>query len=202
MLNIFQSRISKIISVAAAILFAGSAVYFWQVGGVKNGEHASAGDAISENIKIAASDQIYTNPDYQFSILFSEGFRAHAFKDENSGGDIILLEQDFRQNGIVTSLEEKPGLQIFITPFDEEGPITVERILEDVPDMIIDDAKDAIIGGNKIHALIFFSKEESLEKTREVWFVHNAHLYQISALAKFDTWLAGVLAHLVFSDSQ
>src|SRR3989344_3965571 len=56
-----------------------------------------------------------------FTLRVPDGYRAHS--QLNDEEELITIE-----NG------EGAGLQIFVTPFDEPGPITEERIREDLPD--------------------------------------------------------------------
>ncbi len=76
--------------------------------------------------------------------------------------------------------DKQASLQIYIMMFEETGPITKERILEDLPDLKIVSEKQINIAGT-INALSFESENESSQKTQEVWFVYNNFLYQISA---------------------
>lgn len=81
-------------------------------------------------------------------------------------------------NEITTAEDDKFGFQIFIMPFDEPGPITPERILQDVPDMEINDPKNADLDGVK--TLVFNGYDEDMGETFEAWIVHKGKLYQIA----------------------
>jgi hypothetical protein len=123
--------------------------------------------------------QVYNNSRYNFSFKYPKGFTVANFQ-EGEYGETILVRK------------EQISFQIFIGPFDEPDPLTKERILKDVPDMVIDDAQQRILK-NGVPGLIFFSQESSLGRTREVWFVHNGFLYQVSTLAELDKRLAEIL---------
>ena len=126
----------------------------------------------------------YTHAEPGFSFALPPGFSARAFGDE--GGDAVLVEG------------QSPGesFQIFLTPFDESGPITPERILEDIPGLVVLDPQRATIGG--ADTLVFFSEDPSLGKLREVWFSQGGYLYQITASAAFDEELSKIMATLSF----
>ena len=86
-----------------------------------------------------------------------------------------------------------------MSDFDEPGPITPLRIEKDIPDIVIESPQEVLIGKDKkIQALIFFSKNESLGRTREVWFVRNGNLYQLTAYADLDGLIGPVLETLKF----
>jgi hypothetical protein len=78
---------------------------------------------------------------------------------------------------LVESGEAKKGFEIIVLPFDEEGSLTKERILADVPDMEMNNVKNISVGNN-ISALSFESTDENLGKTFEIWFVSNGRLYE------------------------
>ncbi len=129
---------------------------------------------------------VYTDPDYGFSFDRPDGFTVTRFQDEK--GDVVLAQGPANQT-----------FQIFISPFDEEGPITSPRIKQDLPKMLIQNPIEAEIGG--VPALVFFSNKESLAKTREVWFVYPENplpngnqLYQVSAPGEFDQELSKIMA--------
>ncbi|OHA03532.1 MAG: hypothetical protein A3I44_01405 [Candidatus Sungbacteria bacterium RIFCSPLOWO2_02_FULL_51_17] len=90
--------------------------------------------------------------------------------------------------------KERRAFQIFILPFDEEGPVTPERVKKDVPDMQIESPQQVLIGKNKnIAALIFLSESQELGKTREIWFSHEGYLYQITTYADADSFIGSLL---------
>lgn len=126
--------------------------------------------------------QTYTNSTYNFSFKYPEGFTVANFQEGEYGETILVRKK-----------EGKESLQIFISPFDEPSPLTKERILEDLPDMLVENAQQRLLKNGAV-GLIFFSQESSLGRTREVWFVHNGYLYQVSTYAELDSWLAGILA--------
>lgn len=84
----------------------------------------------------------------------------------------------------------KEGFQVFVTAFDEPGPITPERIWLDV-DAEINNPKYIDVAG--IQALAFDSEAEDFGKTFEVWFVQNGKLYQITTYAVYEKQLLKIL---------
>lgn len=134
----------------------------------------------------------YTNTKYNFSFIPPVGFQVSAFPEGDSG-DTVLLQ----------SADGKSGFQIFISPFDEEGPITAERIKKDIPDMVIQNPKQVAFPqsaptAGQVQALAFLSRGSGLGDTKELWFVYTGNLYQIEAVASFD--LGSALETWRFSD--
>lgn len=127
-------------------------------------------------------NNLYTDSQYGFSFQYPKSFTATKFK-EGEDGDTILVQQK----------DGKNGFQIFISWFDEEGPMTKERILQDLPDMKITNAENRVLK-NGIPAFLFFSEEASLGETREIWFIKDGYLYQITATKEIDSLVAQIVA--------
>lgn len=128
----------------------------------------------------------YVDPSHPFSFEFPATLAPTTYTDET--GDMLVFES-------VADAGSTKSFQIFITPFDEELPvITPERIHKDIPAMVITEPQEVILGDDSTkRALIFFSDDPVLGKTREVWIVHNMMLYQITARAETDTLLAKII---------
>lgn len=79
------------------------------------------------------------------------------------------------------------GIQILMTPIDEDIPVlTAERIRADIPDLVITDTEEVDIGDSR-KGLAFKSGNEAFDgASREVWFVFNGYLYQISTYERLD----------------
>lgn len=134
--------------------------------------------------------QTFTHPTFAFSVEYPNTFVIEAYKEKDGGETIIFQTQD----------EKKLGFQIFISPFGEDEVITRERILEDIPFTTVLEPQEVIIGnpsvnsGQVIHALVFWSEDPSVGKTREVWFTYGGNLYEITTYAELDSWLAQILS--------
>ena len=126
----------------------------------------------------------YTDPVYPFSFQFPAEFHPTVYADEL--GDIIIFEsrdENSRRN----------SFQIFVTGFEEDvAVISPERIRKDLPNMNIIDPQETILGDGS-RALIFFSEDSIVGKTREIWIIHNMLLYQITARAAADALLADIM---------
>lgn len=89
--------------------------------------------------------------------------------------------------------------QIIVNLFDEPGPLTRQRILQDLPDLKMEGLQEKKLqNGNSV--LIFLTNNSSLGKVREVWFIYNEYLYQISALQEFDNKLNEILSTWKFQN--
>lgn len=123
-----------------------------------------------------------------FSFNYPEGFNVSGFAEGEIGYTILAQKAGSRES-----------FQIFVLDFDEPGPITPPRIEKDIPDMVMESPQDVLVGtGKNIRALVFFSRNESLGRTREVWFVQNGRLFQLTAYADMDNIIGPVLETLKF----
>lgn len=159
--------------------------------------------ALGENpVDKGTLTETYASPDFGFSFNYPKDFTVSELDDE-TGHTVLLQKQNARE-----------GFQIYISVFDEPfdpaqgkpGPITPERIKQDLPDMIINAPQEVLIGEKKdIPALIFLSKHESLGDVREVWFVWpfdpaiaGNYLFQLTAYADMDNFVGPILETLRF----
>lgn len=167
------------------------------------GPPAGTQPAGSPTSKSISEEQTFTHPKYLFSFKYPKDFNATSFEDGE--GDMVLVQ----------SKDSKSGFQMYITPFDEPGPITTKRVKKDLPDIMIEDPQqiELRISANektnqresRIPALIFFSQSESLGRTREVWFLWpedpklaGNYLYQVTAPAESDKELSKIMATFKF----
>jgi hypothetical protein len=141
-------------------------------------------EIVSENNNIDNSSNVagkYNNSFYGFSFDYPEKFKVTEFGDEDNK---TILIKDANDNF---------KFQIIVSYFDEPGPLTKERILQDLPDLKMENVQQKTLK-NGDSVLIFLSDSSNSEKTREVWLIYNEYLYQVSALQSFDNELNKILA--------
>ena len=140
---------------------------------------APSSDAPYELPKLTKS---YRNAAYGFSLRMPDDFSAQELHDEF--GDTVLLQND-----------KGEGIQILISPFDEDAggyTLTEERIRQDISDILISEAQPVEVGNN-YKGLAFKSDNDAFGgASREVWFVFNGSLYQISTYERFDPLLKAI----------
>lgn len=158
-----------------------------------NGENLIQEKIIDPDIKkMSESLNTYFHKKYNFSFDYPSTFKTSNFIEGD--GEQIQFQSD---NG--------DWFQIYVTPWDEGDIITPERIKKDLPNIVIKEPQQVILGpkqkeGIGPRALIFFSKDVSIGDTREIWFVHNGSLYQISTYKSFDIEIGKILSTLVFQN--
>lgn len=182
-----------IISVIILIVLAGGAYFVWNrslIDGYKKSDMIidktekiglSAGPEALAKIAGYRYTEEYTNPDYNFSFKYPSGFTVSSLPNE---GDEIIVVQNTAEN---------IGMQIVISSFPSSDiDITPEYIKGQIPDLKISEAQEVLVGANR-KGLAFLSDNEVFGgSSREVWFVWNGNLYQISTYAEMDGFLKGL----------
>lgn len=120
----------------------------------------------------------YIDPDFGFK--FSHEPEISVSRFEEGEGIVLLLKNN-----------NSAFAQIYITEFDEAGPVTPERIKKDLPDKEINEPGNINIGGGP--ALVFYSKDDSGLKVREYWFVEGGYLYRVTTEPKDDSLVQELL---------
>jgi hypothetical protein len=119
----------------------------------------------------------YTHPSLGFTFKYPEGFKIGDLPDDT--GETILVQN----NG--------QGFQIYTRPLEQQVEITADLVKSDLPDMVVENPFQIDISGTR--ALVFDSKNDSGEKTGEIWFWNNGTLYQISTPQEFAKTLAEII---------
>jgi hypothetical protein len=161
---------------------------------VKNGSVNRESAAKTENTDLSRFPLEYKSEALGFSFRYPEGLKITEFADEK--GDVVLAEA-----------EAGNEFQIFITPFDEQGPLTPERIKQDVPTAVVKNVLLSTI--DKVPAIVFESEEPGFGATFEVWFVwpespqpHGNYLFQITSRAEFAEELSEILQTWKFIETN
>lgn len=202
-----MSKKTKIFILAIIILLAGALGAFLilrknpvqpseETGNEIAGQEKTFTVAPSEDNK---ENNIYTDSQYKFSFEYPKDFTVTKFKEGEEGDTILVQKQG-----------SKDGFQIFISSFDEPGPLTKERVKQDLPDLKMENPEQRVLK-NGVPALIFFSEEASLGQTREIWFIHpvrnpdsngasNYYLYQVSTYKELDSLVAAIISTWKFAN--
>ncbi len=92
----------------------------------------------------------------------------------DSTGETVLLQK----------ADKVQGLQVLVTPFDEDVSLTIKRIKKDLPTISMSEEREIQVGQDekKVQIVIFRSSNSlSTGKSIEGWFVYNKNLYQVSS---------------------
>lgn len=135
--------------------------------------------------------QQFIHPRYGFSVVVPKDLEIIRV-DEGEGTETIVFTP--------TAEDAAAVMQIFVTPY-LPSEITAERLKKDVPGGEIKDITEVLIGvDNDIRAVRFLSDHPGLGEAREVWFLQNGYLFEVTTRAANDAWLASVLRTWQFAD--
>lgn len=121
----------------------------------------------------------YQSERYGFSIDYPEGLIVKEF-DEGGNASTITFQ----------NIKESKGFQIFVVPFSG-NEITDERFKKDVPSGVRTNTENITIDGASGAA--FYSKDPILSQTREVWFIKNNFLYEVTTIREHEAWLLEIM---------
>lgn len=191
----------SLIGIVLLIAIVGGGYFLWQSGAMDReaggqtsyAESPPTPEEVAEDVRggsVAAADEsgqsVYTNTAYGFSFTYPDGLVISSVADLD--GDVILVREP----------DGEREFQIYVMSFDEPGPITQERIHQDLPELQVENPQQVLTGGGAIQALIFNGQSEDFGSTREVWFVAGGNLYQVITHEGMDGFVGPILETLRF----
>ncbi len=165
----------NIIYVGVIILIILGSVYFFIRSSNLQKNSLDGGITSSEN----AGTLQYKNIERGFTLEYPKELTYKDFDEGDTTHTIVFEDKDGEK-----------GFQIFFTPY-YGTQITQSRILKDISGGTFTEPVDIIINGS-IHALAFFSASDAGE-LREIWFIQDGYLYEVTAYKQLDEWLAGIM---------
>lgn len=175
-----MSKLFKLVVIILVVIVAAAGFFIWRNNFLPKPAPNTTTVQTQDSAKNASSSPVsnlkssilnlktYTHPDYGFSFDYPGNFGVGNVPDDG-GGDTVLIQNP----GVGTVA------QIYISSFDEPGPITAARIKKDLPQTVITNSASAEIGGQS--AFVFDSTADGGQPTREFWFVYGGNLYQITS---------------------
>jgi len=133
----------------------------------------------NEPLVIAPLTKPYSNNAYRFSLNLPEDFIVIEKKSDT--GDVLIFNNDKGQ-----------GIQIIISPFDNITRFDESIVRASLPDLSISDVQTLNVGKDNT-GIAFASDNQAFGgASREVWFVFNSRLYQITTYKNLDPLLKTV----------
>ncbi len=159
--------------------------------GEKFGPNTQSPTTHRQVIVVDDQHQQFVHPRYGFSLVVPKDLDI-ARVDEGQGTETIVFTPMVQDADAV--------LQIFVTPYLPRE-ITSERLAKDVPGGEIKNVTEVMIGADSdIRAVRFSSEHPGLGEAREVWFLRNGYLFEVTSRMENDAWLATVLKTWQFTE--
>ncbi len=167
-----------IIIILASLLLLGAGYYIYARMSSDNPSKASQDDSPFKDLPpyvVPDLTKDYSNSNHGFSLKIPADFNV---RESTLGGtDTIVFEN-----------EKTEGIQAVISPYEDKTVkiLTSDMIRSDIPDMDIRDVQEVEIG-REHKGVAFKSDNEAFSgSSREVWFIFQGELYQISTYERFD----------------
>ena len=122
---------------------------------------------------------VYRSLLLHFELTYPDTLTKRVFSNANTS--TFTFEED----------EGDKGFQIFVVPYKGDT-VSEERFKMDVPSGVYLEPKDIVIDGAR--GVAFYSKGPILGDTREVWFIHEGFLYEVTTAKVLDSWLAEIMS--------
>lgn len=132
----------------------------------------------------------YESDRFGYSVEYPSDLKVVIY-DEGEDGRTLLFEP-------LDPAAGRSGFQVFISPFAQDS-LTFEDVRAALPHLSIAEPQVALLGDGT-EALIFFTEDARVGRTREAWFARGGWLYEVSTYAERDAWLAGILQTWRFND--
>ena len=126
----------------------------------------------------------YRNEFYRFQLFYPEDMRVTLFKEKGSAATIVFDMAD-----------QSRSFQVFVKPFGGTE-ITQTVMLRDEPSGVFDQLGETQIANTR--AITFFGKNVSMGDTKEIWFIQQGFLYEVTTYKQLDQWLAQIMTSWVF----
>ena len=126
----------------------------------------------------------YRNEKYHFSLFHSDKQTVKEY-DEGGGASTITFE----------NIDGGRGFQIFIVPYGGDK-VSKERFQRDVTSGVMKNPQNVSVAG--AFGTMFESQDLSLGDTREIWFIHDGYLYEVTTLKVLDDVIEGVMQTWAF----
>lgn len=121
----------------------------------------------------------YRSTAYRFSLFYPQELTVGE-RDEGGGASTITFQ----------NVAKAEGFQIFIVPYTE-AKVSEARFKQDVPSGVRESLSNITVDGAT--AAAFYSTNALLGATREVWFVRNGFLYEVTTLKPLDAWMDAII---------
>ena len=79
---------------------------------------------------------------------------------------------------------------MYVVPY-AGAQITKDEFTKDIPSGVIENPTNIVVAG--VPATMFLSTDATMGTTREVWFIKDGLLYEVTTYQQLDTWLAQIM---------
>ena len=121
---------------------------------------------------------------YRFALLYPTELSVKTYDEGNNASTITFINADRSQN-----------FQIFVVPYGERQ-VSAARFKMDEPSGVINQPTQIVL--NNSPATMFFGSNAVMGETREVWFIKNGYLYEVTTYKDLDNWISQIMQTWIF----
>lgn len=140
--------------------------------------HEPNGSAPPFTSPVVDGMRIYRSPLLRFEVTYPEDLQVREYGKANTS--TITFED----------ASGRRGFQVFVVPY-AEATVSDKRFKMDEPSGVMKEPTQVVIGG--ISATAFWSTNMVFGEAREVWFINDGFLYEVTTYKELDSWLAGIM---------
>lgn len=122
----------------------------------------------------------YKNQYHRFEFIYPQELQVQEYVEDNKDRTILFETATHEQ-----------GFQIYITPYAGAN-VTREQFLKDQPSGVYKEPTNILVDG--VPAIKFYGDSGLTGPTREIWFIHNGFLYEVTTYKPLDSWLSQIMA--------
>lgn len=130
------------------------------------------------DVQVRKGEKVYKNSQFRFALAYPEQL---AMYEQTTSGTLTVSFQ---------AGAGQEGFQIYVVPFGGTH-ITSDRFKLDIPSGVFKDQKDTIVGGTP--GIMFFSENTIMGETREIWFIRDGFLYEVTTYKELDQWMQNIM---------
>ncbi len=176
-----RNKTSTLLAVIAAIVLVGAIGVWLAFRGDSSEPVRSVG-----GVSVDGETSEYVHEKTGLSFAYGDDYSVRLVTEQGIDSVVVQSEEDASR-----------GLQVSILPFDEDpSTLTFERIQTDIPDIDIEKPQAGTLPFGSL--ALSFETGEGTFRTREVWFVREGYLYQISAPIASSGLVEGLIAVMEF----
>lgn len=121
----------------------------------------------------------YKNQYHRFEIVYPQDLQVQEYVEANKDRTIVFEAE-----------KHETGFQIYITPYAGTN-VTREQFLKDQPSGVYKEPTDIWVGDTP--AIMFYGEADLMGETREIWFIRDGFLYEVTTYKGLDMWLVNIM---------
>lgn len=166
---------------------SGAATLDEQLAGSSSDQPEALSQSVPQTKLVTQDMKGYENRAFRFGLLFPKNLNATEYREQGNALSVTFQDPDTNE-----------GFQIYVTPYNKKV-IDTERFKLDQPSGVFKEPKEVMVGGGStslttgVRGTMFFGHNPIMGETREVWFIKNGYLYEVSTYKELDSWLGGIM---------